>query len=60
MEKKKKKIKNLTNEEVDKICSNYECCENCPLYVRFFRLCKVINYYNNFKKELKQEIEVEE
>ncbi len=60
----KKKIRDLTNEDVDKICKNYVSCEKCPLYRKtkplFVRLCEPIKIFNNFKKDLNKEIEVEE
>lgn len=67
----KKKIKDLTLEEVDAICNKYghlECSSKCPLY-RFnteYRRCGLISiyYYKDREliekelEELEQEVEV--
>lgn len=49
----KKKIKDLTLEECDKICKKYELCYGCPLE----ETIKCI-YYN--EEALEEEVEVEE
>lgn len=55
----KKKIKDLTVEEVEKICDKQTDCDNCPLDIPSCRICmKDITIYNiGF---LEKEIEVEE
>ena len=55
----KKKIKDLTREEVDKICNKYVSCDGCP-----FELlnCRDLRNYLKFQDHLRileQEIEVE-
>lgn len=54
----KKKIKDLTVEEADKICDKQTCCNNCPLNIRFSKHCTTMIY--NCKELLEREIEVEE
>ena len=50
----KKKIKELTIEEAQKICSKFGNCRECLLY-KFY--CLDLSYLT--KKELEQEIEFE-
>lgn len=57
----KKKIKDLTIEETEKICSKYDC-RKCPLSLNQYKNCmkNVIYNLNNFKEYLEKEIEVED
>lgn len=54
----KKKIKDLTQKEVDEICLEFENdCKKCPLYINSFD-CK--NHYDVINKYGEEEIEVEQ
>lgn len=62
----KKKIKDLTEEDVDKICDKYgECNKKCPLYTLPLLDCcsncyETIQELKKQHKKLKKEIKVEE
>lgn len=54
----KKKIKDLTFEELVKLCGKYELCDNCP-YSYGYLYCKLSPEYLPAKEELfDQEIEI--
>lgn len=57
----KKQIKNLTKEEVEKICYSRYICNDCPLDIpsspRKYCMKNIIDMY---KEALEKEIEVEE
>lgn len=52
----KKKIKDLTNEQILILCRTYAGCTHCPLEIKNYRLCKhhILGKYGD------EEIEVEE
>ena len=52
----KKKIKDLTLEEIANICKTYAGCTHCPLEIKNYRLCK----HHILGKYGEQEIEVED
>lgn len=58
----KKKIKDLTREEFEKICNKYgDTCKDCPF--RWMKDCLELEYYlktKDIEKALEQEIEVED
>lgn len=49
-----KKIKELTLEEQEKICKQYNYCEDCPLLLGHFCFIEILNELAN------EEIEVED
>lgn len=53
-----KKIKDLTLEEANKICTNNSFCSTCPLWIN--NDCIYKNYSNSSKEEVNKEIEVEQ
>ena len=55
----KKKIKDLTVKEFQKICGKYEYCHNCPLHLAY-GLCSVIDFTSINEKDLEKEVEVDE
>lgn len=58
-----KKIKDLTKEEVEKICDSHYICDGCPLDISSSassnRNC-VKNIIDMYKEALEKEVEVEE
>lgn len=59
----KKKIKDLTKEEAEKICNKHYVCNECPLDIYFSvsskRYC-IKNIIQSYKEDLEREIEVED
>lgn len=56
----KKKVKDLTLEELKKNCIKYENCYDCPLYdFDYYGVCEVTPFEYN-EDTLNKEIEVEE
>lgn len=56
----KKKIKDLTREEVDKICNKYVSCDRCPFELLNCSDLRIYLKFQNHLKMLEQEIEVNE
>lgn len=54
----KKKIKELTLEEANKICTSNSFCSTCPLWIN--NNCVYQNYSISSKEEVNKEIEVED
>ena len=54
----KKKIKDLTKKEAEKICGKSTGCDECPLDIRSWNFCMKNVIYN--KELLEKEVEVEE
>lgn len=53
----KKKIRDLTLEEANKIHTNNSFCSTCPLWIN--KNCIYHNYLDFDKEELNKEVEVE-
>lgn len=65
----KKKIKDLTLEEMQKICNKHYYCRNCPLFLKQiegengfidYQCAHELDYDYIDKKELEKEVEVDE
>lgn len=57
----KKKVKDLTREEVDKICNKYVIsCDGCPFELLDCSDLRIYLKFQNHLKMLEQEIEVDE
>ena len=54
----KKKIKDLTREEFNKICSKHSLCPNCPLL--YLDMCMGRIGIIGYKDILEREVEVDE
>ena len=50
----KKKIKDITIEDMIKICASKEGCLDCPLY----NICTYIPYYYKSKEDIEKEIDL--
>ena len=50
----KKKIKNLTEEEITSLCEKHACCNNCPLEIAgfFFYCCDLRKMTEVLEKEI--------
>lgn len=55
----KKKIKDLTVEETEKICDKHYVCNECPLDTPSYKPC-MKNIIQSYKEDLDKEVEVEE
>lgn len=53
----KKKIKDLTKEEAQKICDKHSVCIKCPLDINSSKKC-MNTIIQNYKKLFEKEIEV--
>ena len=53
----KKKIKDLTLEEQEKICKQYSYCGECPLLLGHFCLRDILNVSLNDKIEVEDDVD---
>lgn len=57
----KKKIKDMTKEDAQKICDKYDvCCDECPLYIGFFSIYCLSDIISGSEKYANYEVEVED
>lgn len=55
----KKKIKDLTHDEIDSICDSYDCgeCTKCPFYTPLSELCKCCEIYKYGEEEIEVDLD---